>query len=101
MAAADLPGKLDAADDLHRLAVDDDDVVAVADVEELLIRIRRKRQVTCELRIGLDDLLQELAVRRERLNAAVLAIRDVERAVFRQTNRVHDAEILRPVSCWK
>src|SRR5262249_44404479 len=101
VAAADLSGQLDAADDLHRLAIDDDDVVAVADVEELLIWIRRERQVTRELRVGLDDLLQELAVRRERLDAAVLPIRDVDGAVLRQTDGVNDAEVLRPISRWK
>src|SRR6188474_1952357 len=98
MAAADLPRQLDVADNLHRLAVDDDDVVAVADVEELLIAIRRKRQVACELRVGLDDLLEELAVRCERLHAAVLAVRDVDNAVLRQADRMDDAEVLRAVS---
>src|SRR6185503_9232431 len=71
MAAADLSRQLDAADNLHRLAVDDDDVVAVADVEELLVGIGGERQVARKLRVGLHDLLQELAVGRERLHAAV------------------------------
>ena len=64
VAAADHARHLDRADDLERLAIDDDDVVAVADVQELLLRIRRKRQVPRERRVGLHELLHELAVGR-------------------------------------
>src|SRR4051812_15637681 len=98
MPAADHPGQLDAADNLHRLPIDDDDVVAVADIEELLIGISREREVARELRVGLDDLFQELAVGGERLDAAVLAIRNVDDAVLRQADCVNDAEIRRAVA---
>src|SRR5438874_13443909 len=70
VAAADLSRQLDAADYLHRLPIDDDDVVAVADVEKLLVGIRREREVAREGRIGLHDLLEELPVSRERLHTA-------------------------------
>src|SRR4051812_18493802 len=98
MTAADHAGYLDRADDLHRLAIDDLDVVAVADVEELLCGIGGEREVARELRVGLDHLLQELPVAREALDAAVLPIGDVDDAVLRHAHGVDDAEVARTVA---
>ena len=38
----------DRSEDLERRAVDDDDAVIAADVEELLLRIRGQGQIACE-----------------------------------------------------
>src|SRR6185503_21038858 len=65
---------LNAADDLERLAIDDRDFLSIADVEELLLRVRRQRQVARKRRIGLDQLLYELAVVGEHLHAPVFPI---------------------------
>src|SRR5687767_2807746 len=93
VAAANLPRHLDRADDLERLAVDDLDVVAVAHVEERLVGPGREGKVARERRVGLDQLLQELPLAREHLHAAVLAIRDVHRAVVGYAYGMHDAEL--------
>ena len=41
MAGSQNAGRLDRADDFERLAIDDGNAFAVADVEELLLRVRR------------------------------------------------------------
>ena len=90
-----MPGTLIAPAILERLAIDDLDVVAVADVEELLVGIRGQREIAGERRVGLDQLLEELAVAREHLHAPVFAVGHIDGAVFRDAHRVHDAEVLR------
>src|SRR5215470_10903604 len=63
--------------DLERLAVDHRDVFLGADVEELLLRIGRQRQIACKACLGSDQLLYELAILREHLDAAVFPIGQV------------------------
>ena len=81
VAGAELARHLDLADDLERLAVDDGDGLAAADIEELLLRIGRQREVARERRVGADQLLHELAVAGEHLHAAVLAVGEIDHAV--------------------
>jgi len=54
-----MPGSLDAAGNLHRLAIDDEDVVAVADVEELC-RGRPRRESRAKLRVGVTICFRNL-----------------------------------------
>ena len=90
-----MPGTLIVPTISSERAIDDDDVHAVADVQELLHGIVRQRQVARELRVGLDQLFHERAVRRERLNAPVLAIGDIDHAVVGDAQRMDDAEVRR------
>src|SRR5262249_18441978 len=62
VAAADQAGNVDRADLVERLAVEDRDLLAVADIEELLLRIGRQGDVAGEQRAALEMLLDELAV---------------------------------------
>src|SRR5688572_31508962 len=87
-------GRLDGAYDLQRLTLDDRNLGAVADLQELLVAIRRKRQVTCKRRIGLDDLIDELSLGREHLDSAALPIGDIHHAVVRHAEGVDDVETL-------
>src|SRR5947209_5972406 len=64
MAAADLARNLDRPSDLERLAIDDGDLLAVSDVQELLVRVRGQGQVPRELRVGPDQLFHELPIGR-------------------------------------
>src|SRR5215472_14357634 len=78
----------EACEHFEGLAVEDVDAVvfAVADVEEFLVLVARKRDVpgsTRAARGGFDeDLLDKLAVGFENLNAVVAATADVEQAIF-------------------
>ena len=59
-------------------------------------RSERQRQVARERRVGFDELLEKLAVERERLHPPILPIGHVDDAVAGDAQRVHDAEVLRP-----
>src|SRR5437867_2765662 len=95
MPAADHARNLDRADALERLPIDDRDFVAVADVQELLIAIRRQREIPGERRRRLHQLLDELSIGGEHLDAAVLAVGYVDHPVLRHADRVYGAEVLR------
>src|SRR5262245_32750110 len=60
---------IDRAREREGLAVDHCDGLAIADIEELLLGIRRQREVARKQRVGLDQLLDELAVVAEHLYA--------------------------------
>src|SRR5438128_7271355 len=53
MAPTDLARNLYRPSDLERLAIDDGDLLAVSDVQELLVRVRGQGQVRRELCVGL------------------------------------------------
>src|SRR5437868_15444115 len=59
---ADHAGHIDRSDAVERLAVEDRDVLAGADIEELLVRIGRQGDAVCERRGTIEVLLDELAV---------------------------------------
>src|SRR4030095_3405784 len=61
------PRWLDRSQDRERLSIDDHDVVAVADVEKLLLPVRRQRHVPGKWRIRFHELLDEFAFSGERL----------------------------------
>ena len=95
MAASQHAGALDGPHNLERLAINDRDLLTVSNVQELLFRVRGQRQIPCKRRTGLDQLLDELAVIREHLDAPVFPIGHVHRPVVGHADGVHDAEILR------
>src|SRR3984957_2780712 len=95
MAAADHARHVDRADLIERLAVEDRDLLAVADIEELLLLVRRQRDAAGERRVALEVLLEELAVVREHLDALVLAVGDIDEAIIRDAQRVHDRKLRR------
>src|SRR5262245_1503695 len=67
-------GRLDRAYAIECLAINDGNVFVGADVEELLLRVGGQRQIPCKRRPGPDQLLYELAVVGEHLDAPVLPI---------------------------
>src|SRR6202040_3507399 len=69
------------SDLIERLAIDDRNGLAAADIEELLRRIGGERQVARKRGLGSDQLLHELAVAGEHLHAPVLAIRKIDHSV--------------------
>src|SRR3954463_9843367 len=102
----ELPGHLaalaEAGEDLARPAIEDPYflVVAIGEVDELLLRVIRKgdvpRRAVAERLLRDPRLLHELAFRREHLDAIVDAVADVDEAVVRHLGAVHRrAELLR------
>jgi hypothetical protein len=90
-------------DDLEGLTTDDVhvSVPVVPNVNELLLRVRRKAQptdghvvVTLEIDEPLGDIL---TVEREHLDAAMISVSDVNKTVVRHLDRVHAVEVLRPI----
>jgi hypothetical protein len=59
-----------------------------------LAEVRRKRQIAREGGGRTDDLLHELSFGRKYLDTPVFPVSDVDRAVARDADSVHDAEIL-------
>ena len=101
VARSDLARDLDFAHDVERLAVDHDDGLAAADIEELLLRIGRQGEIARERRRGVDQLLDELAVAREHLHAAVLAVGEVHHAVVGDADGVRDVEMRQTLAIGK
>src|SRR5260370_35232988 len=95
MARPDYACGLDIAHNLQCLAIEDKNVIAAADVEELLVGIRRQSQIERKRFAGSDQLLQEFAVFGKHLNAPVFSISHVDGAVIGQADGVYDAELLR------
>ena len=62
-------GRLDRAHDIERLAINDGNAFVAAHIQELLSGVGGQRQITCKRRAGSDQLLHELAVVGEHLNA--------------------------------
>ena len=100
--AGHLAAVAEAGEDLERLPIEDPDllVLAVGEVDELLLRIVREGDVpgraVAERALADPRFLDELAVRREHLDAVVDAVADVDQAVVRQLGAVHRrAELLR------
>src|SRR5262249_1846463 len=56
MARADHARRLDVADDLERLAIKDENSIAASDIKELLVGIRRHREVASKRYVGLNEL---------------------------------------------
>src|SRR5439155_18312416 len=86
---------LDVAHNLERLAVDYENAITAADIEELLVRIRRQGQVASKRRAGSDELLQELSVLGKHLDAPVFPIGHIHGPVFGDADGVHDAQLRR------
>src|SRR5215831_11369637 len=64
-----------------------------ADVKELLLRVGGQRQIPCKWRLGPDQLLYELAVVGEHLDAPVLPIGQVHHPVVGHADRMRDVEM--------
>src|SRR6201999_4358722 len=90
---AENAGWLDDAEIVERLWVNDRDALAVADIKKALIG--RKGEVARKNLIAFHQLLDELAVRIEHLNTAVLAVRDIDHAVLADADGMHNRELLR------
>src|SRR5881296_359644 len=75
--------RLGTADNLQRLAIENEDLVASTNIEELLIGIRRECEITGKRYVSPGDLLYELALFRKHLNATVFA-RSEERRVGKE-----------------
>src|SRR5262249_38548373 len=86
---------LNVTGDLEGLAIEDEDAVAAAHVKELLVRIRRQREIARKRNVSSHQLLQKCAVFREHLNAPVFAIGDIDGSILRDSNGMDDAELLR------
>src|SRR5213594_2454141 len=95
------PRPADVTNLFERLAVQNRDALirAVGDVDEPLFGIGRQRNSegrACTFRFTLDEsLLQEFAIKAERLDAIVRAIRHIDDAVFRYLNTMRRVELLR------
>src|SRR5438552_815399 len=96
MACSENSRRLNVADNLQRLAIENENAISTADVEVLLVRIGRQCEVARKRNVGLDELLQKLPVFREHLNATVFAIGDVYGSILGDSNRMNDAELLWP-----
>src|SRR5438093_8934899 len=66
--------RLGTADNLQRLAIENEDLVASTNIEELLIGIRRQCEIAGKSYVSPDGLLYELALFRQHLNAPLLAL---------------------------
>src|SRR5947209_5412008 len=86
--------RLGTADDLQRLAIENEDLVASTNIEELLIGIRRECEIAGKSYVSPGDLLYELALFRKHLNATVFAIGHINGSVLRHADRVYDAELI-------
>jgi hypothetical protein len=95
VAASQHARALDSSDNLQRFALDDCDFLTVSNVQELLFRVGRQRQIPRKRSAGLNQLLYELAVACEHLHASVFAIGYVHCSVVGYADGMHDAEILR------
>ena len=95
MARPDDPCGLDVAHNLQRLAIDNENAVAAAHIEELLVRVRRQGQIASKRYAASDQLLQELAVFGKHLDAPVFSISDIHCTVIGHADGVYDAELLR------
>src|ERR1700748_3783134 len=100
--AGHLAAIAEAREDLEGLTIEDPDllVLAVGQVDELLLRIVRERDVpgrsVAEGALADPGFLDELAFRREDLDAIVDAVADVDHAIDRHLRAVHGrAELLR------
>src|SRR5213080_102492 len=51
------PRRLNIADNLQRLAIENENAISTADVKVLLVRIWRQREVARKRNVGLDELL--------------------------------------------
>src|SRR5258708_39225742 len=95
MARPDYGWGFDIASNRQCVAIDDKNVIAAADVEELLVGIRRQSQIARKRFAGSDQLLQEFAVFGKHLNAPVFSISHVDGAVIGHADGVYDPELLR------
>src|SRR3989442_1085477 len=85
---------LGTADNLQRLAIENENLVAATNIEELLIGIRRQCEIAGKGYVSPDDLLYELALFRKHLNATVFTIGHINGSVLRHADRVYDAELI-------
>src|SRR5439155_11823149 len=83
---------LDVAHNLERLAVDYENAITAADIEELLVRIRRQGQVASKRRAGSDELLQELSVLGKHLDAPVVPMGHIHVPDLGDPDGVHVAQ---------
>src|SRR5437867_10664373 len=86
--------RLGTADNLQRLAIENENLVASTNIEELLIGIRRQCEIAGKGYVSPDDLLYELALFRKHLNATVFTIGHINGSVLRHADRVYDAELI-------
>src|SRR5262245_41447516 len=86
-------GRRDRAYGREGLAIDHSNVLVGADIEELLRRIGRQRQVAREPRVGPDQLLYESAVPGEHLNPPVLPVGQIDCPVVRHADGMRDVEM--------
>src|SRR5215469_7372245 len=95
MARSNDAWRTDAAQDLQRFAIENVNAVATANVEKLLVGIRRQGQVASKRLAGPNHLLQKSAILSKHLYSPIFPVGYVHRAVFSHPNGMHDTELLR------
>jgi hypothetical protein len=98
MAPSDNARRLDVAYNLQRLAINNVNAIATADIQKLLGWVRRQRQVAGKRLAGSDQLLEEFAVFGKHLDAAVFPIGHIHGAIVGDADGVYYAELLGPGS---
>jgi len=90
VSGSELARHLNHTDHFQCFAIQHDDAFAAADAKVPLPAVRRQREIARERHVRHDQLLKEPAVVREHLQSAVLAVGDIDHAVVRDANGVHD-----------
>src|SRR4029077_12537786 len=85
--------RLDRAHDIERLAINDGNAFVGAHIQELLSGVGGQRQIARKRRAGSDQLLHELAVVGEHLNAPVFPIGQIHRPIVGHADSMRDIEM--------